>query len=207
MPMGTKSRRTANQWLQATAKAAPEPHDRRGNSFSKALKFKKMQNSTDIREIRASLVEAGGRMSQEFGLGRIVGQVLISLYLTDGEVSLDELEQELGLSKAAVSTAARQLESLGFVRRAWKQGDRKSYYRTVDNIGEALRQGLLAMVRRKVEAAGVELDGALEALQAQGGEGPDKKNSFLYSRVLRAKTLRDRASQILDNPLLKILGI
>lgn len=167
-----------------------------------------MQNSTDIREIRASLVEAGGRMSQEFGLGRIVGQALISLYLTDGDVSLDELEQELGLSKAAVSTAARQLESLGFVRRAWKQGDRKSYYRTVDNIGEALRQGLLAMVRRKIEAAGVELDGALEGLRAQGGlEGPGKENSFLYSRVLRAKTLRDRASQILDNPLLKILGI
>ena len=86
-----------------------------------------MQENKNISDIRAGLVEAGGRMSQEFGLGRIVGQVLISLYLTDGEASLDDLEQELGLSKAAVSTAARQLESLVYEVRVWKQGDRKRY--------------------------------------------------------------------------------
>jgi DNA-binding transcriptional regulator GbsR (MarR family) len=167
-----------------------------------------MKEHNSINEVRAGLIETGGRMSQEFGLGRIVGQVLISLYLTDGEASLDQLEEELGLSKAAVSTAARQLESLGFVVRVWKQGDRKSYYRTVDNIGSALRQGLLAMVRRKVESAGVELDTALEVLEKNGGaHAPSKETRFLYSRVQRAKSLRDRTSQILDNPLFKLLGI
>ncbi len=167
-----------------------------------------MSENKNISDIRAGLIEAGGRMSQEFGLGRIVGQVLISLYLTEGEASLDQLEEELGLSKAAVSTAARQLESLGFVVRVWKQGDRKSYYRTVDNIGSALRQGLLSMIRRKVEAAGMELDTALVMLEENGGsQAPSKETRFLYSRVQRAKTLRDRASQILDNPLFKLLGI
>jgi DNA-binding transcriptional regulator GbsR (MarR family) len=167
-----------------------------------------MQEYKNISEIRSGLVEAGGRLSQEFGLGRIVGQVLISLYLTESEASLDQLEEELGLSKAAVSTAARQLESLGFVVRIWKQGDRKSYYRTVDNIGAALRQGLLAMIRRKVEAAGSELETALEALERHGGaEASNRQTRFLHSRVQRAKTLRDRASQILDNPLFKLLGI
>lgn len=167
-----------------------------------------MQENKNISDIRAGLIEAGGRMSQEFGLGRIVGQVLISLYLTEGEASLDQLEEELGLSKAAVSTAARQLESLGFVVRVWKQGDRKSYYRTVDNIGSALRQGLLSMIRRKVEAAGMELDTALVMLEENGGsQAPSKETRFLHSRVQRAKTLRDRASQILDNPLFKLLGI
>lgn len=167
-----------------------------------------MSENKNISEIRIGLVEAGGRVSQEFGLGRIVGQVLFSLYLTEGEASLDDLEQELGLSKAAVSTAARQLESLGFVVRVWKQGDRKSYYRTVDNIGSALRQGLLAMVRRKVESAGAELDAALNMLEKHGGaEAPDKKTRFLHARVRRAKTLRDRTSQILDNPLFRLLGI
>ena len=116
-------------------------------------------------------------MSQEFGLGRIVGQVLISLYLTDGEASLDQLEQELGLSKAAVSTAARQLETLGFVVRVWKQGDRKSYYRTVDTIGAALSQGLLAMVRRRVQSAGMELDAALDTLERHGGQDALKMTS------------------------------
>lgn len=167
-----------------------------------------MSEQNTVASVRTDLVEAAGRMSQEFGLGRIVGQVLISLYLTDGEASLDQLEQDLGLSKAAVSTAARQLETLGFVVRVWKQGDRKSYYRTVDNIGAALSQGLLAMVRRKVQSAGMELDAALDALDRHGGrDAPEKDIRFLHARVQRAKALRDRASQVLDNPLLKLLGI
>ncbi|HDQ40125.1 MAG TPA: MarR family transcriptional regulator [Desulfonatronum sp.] len=167
-----------------------------------------MRENNTVTSVRAGLIEAGGRMSQEFGLGRIVGQVLISLYLTDGEASLDHLEEELGLSKAAVSTAARQLENLGFVVRVWKQGDRKSYYRTVDNIGAALRQGLLAMVRRKMTAAGGELETALEALERHGGDdASDRQIRFLHSRVQRAKSLRDRASQILDNPLFKLIGM
>ena len=57
-------------------------------------------------EIRARLVETGGRTSQD-----------------------------LGLSKASVSVAVRQLENLGLLRRTWKKGDRKNYYRTADEIG------------------------------------------------------------------------
>jgi DNA-binding transcriptional regulator GbsR (MarR family) len=66
------------------------------------------------------LVETGGRISQDLGLGRIVGQLLVYLYLQPRECSLDVLESELGLSKASVSIAARQLERLGIVQRVFE---------------------------------------------------------------------------------------
>ena len=76
-----------------------------------------------------------------------LGQVLGDIYMTDGDSSLDDIGRRLDLSKAAVSIAARQLESLGLLQRIWKKGDRRNYYRLIDHLGKALRQGFLEMVR------------------------------------------------------------
>ena len=108
--------------------------------------------SDSIDNVRKRLTEVGGRTSQDLGLGRIVGQILVHLYLSPAECPLDDIARDLGLSKAAVSIAARQLESLGLLRRSWKSGDRKTYYRTADDIATALHQGLLILVRRRARA-------------------------------------------------------
>ncbi len=111
-------------------------------------------------DARMRLVEAGGRAAQDLGVGRMQGQILVYLYLWDGPRSLDEIEADLGLSKAAMSGTTRRLESLGFVKRFWKQGDRKVYYRTADNLAEVFRDGMMSVLRRKVEETGGELDAA-----------------------------------------------
>jgi DNA-binding transcriptional regulator GbsR (MarR family) len=158
------------------------------------------------RDVRLQLVEVGGHTSQDFGLGRLVGQLLVYLYLWDGDCSLDQIGEELGLSKAAVSITARRLESLGLIRRSWKPGDRRKYYRTVDNIGVALRQGLLGLVRSKLDAAGSELNAAYATLEnSTPAAHNDKTLKFLVARVKRAKILRDRATKALNLPLLKLL--
>ena len=155
------------------------------------------------RDIRQRLAAAGGRTSHDLGLGRIVGQMLSYLYLWDGDCSLDQIAEEMGLSKAAVSVAARQLEHLGLIRRTWREGDRRKYYRTVDNIGVALQQGLLSILRNKIEAMAGELDTAHAALAT--GARADTELQFLAGRVKRAKVLRDQAHKVLGHPLLQLL--
>ena len=56
-----------------------------------------MKDKSTAREVRMRLVEIGGGMAQDLGLGRVVGQILACLYLSDGERSLDEMGDELGL--------------------------------------------------------------------------------------------------------------
>lgn len=155
--------------------------------------------------VKQRLVQAGGATSQDLGLGRALGQVLVYLYLTDGECPLDRIEADLGLSKAAVSIASRQLEHLGLVRRAWKQGDRKSYYRTAENIGAALQEGALALLRRKFDAAGTALDGALDLLHRSAGTMDAAEWAFLNARLNRSRQLHKRFSALLSNPIVRRL--
>lgn len=159
-----------------------------------------MTNQTN--SVRTRLTEVGGRTAQDLGLGRIVGQVLVHLYLTPTEQSLEDIAKELELSKAAVSIASRQLESLGLLRRSWKAGDRKTYYRTADDIASALHQGLLMMVRNKMSLLATELQQAETELKT-GENGSEAE--FILGRVKRARKLRDTAMSVLENPLVKLL--
>lgn len=157
------------------------------------------------RESIRHLVELGGRTAQSFGLGRVLGEILTLLYFSEGERSLDEMEAELGLSKAAVSVAARDLEKLGFVQRVWRANDRRSYYRTVDNLGMALRYGVL----RQIESSMLDVENVLaqvkEDLQEHEKEHGTAPTEFLNARIERAEVLQTRARRFLTSPLLKLL--
>lgn len=164
-----------------------------------------MDTKKTIAETRLRLVETGGRTSHDLGAGRIVGMVLVYLYLQEDECSLDQIGEELGLSKASVSIAARQLEQLGLVRRIWLRGNRKKFYRSADNIAQAIQRGILGIVQTKVKSFGEELELSRQVL----ADAPSQESAelqFLSRRVGRAVKLQKRLSRFLNNPLVKILS-
>jgi DNA-binding transcriptional regulator GbsR (MarR family) len=167
----------------------------------------KTNTNKAVEDVRSRLIEVAGRTTQDLGMGRIIGQVMGYVYLTRDECSLDDIGTGLGLSKAAVSIAARQLEHLGLLQRVWKTGDRRNYYRTVRHFGVALREGLLGMVRAKVNTISSEFDRAEEILAAARQKGEqDPEVRFIRQRLSRARTLRNRVVRILDSPIAKLLG-
>lgn len=165
-----------------------------------------MEDGKKLQEARMRLVETGGRVSQDFGTGRIVGQVLVYLYLQDGECSLDDIGDALGLSKASVSIAGRQLEQLGLVKKVWKGGDKRNYYKSADNIANALQHGILSLARQKVQLFGGELEDSLTLVQAVPDDSVVKDEMlFLEQRIERAQKLQKNLERILGNPIIKLL--
>ena len=165
-----------------------------------------MEENENIYKVRARLVETGGRVSQDLGTGRIVGQVLVHLYLQQSECSLDSIAEGLGLSKASVSIAVRQLEQLGLTRKIWKIGDKRNYYKSADNIAKALQQGLLSLIRQKVELFGTELDDSLALInEIPSSQSVISEQLFLKQRVERAKKLQVSLEKILSSPFLNLL--
>lgn len=110
------------------------------------------------------LVEQLGLSLEAFGMPRMAGLVLGWLLLAGDEaVSLEELAQQLGVSKASVSHATRLLVQLGVLRRTAKPGTRKAYFRISDDPWGAM----LEMEKRAaLEFAGF----AREALEVLGNE-------------------------------------
>lgn len=84
--------------------------------------------SDKLARSRDALIQALGRQSAFWGLGKTAGEMYAVLYLSPEPVSLEEVAQRLKVTKGNVSVAIRQLEQLGMVRRSWQKGDRRVFF-------------------------------------------------------------------------------
>ncbi|MEK9501266.1 GbsR/MarR family transcriptional regulator [Gaopeijia maritima] len=85
-----------------------------------------------------TFIEAVALHLQSQGVPRTTGRVFGFLLLRAEPTSLDQLTEDLGISKASASTGARYLERLGLVERVPRPGARRDYYQLVDDPARAL---------------------------------------------------------------------
>ena len=156
-----------------------------------------------VQSAKWEMIEAGVRTTQSFGLNRLFGQIYILLYLNDGPLSLDSLADQLGVSKASVSIACRQLESWGAIHKSWVKGDRKDYYVAETSFNRILGNGLLVSVSKKLDSARVQISRSLEMIEKSGLDGA--KVDFLRKRLSEADGYRSRIERLLNNPLVRKL--
>lgn len=81
-----------------------------------------------LEQAQRNLIQGVGRISAFWGLNKAMGELYGLLYLSPEPMSLDEMADALGISKASVSIHMRGLERIGMVHKVWKVGDRRDYY-------------------------------------------------------------------------------
>jgi DNA-binding transcriptional regulator GbsR (MarR family) len=97
-------------------------------------------------------IESMGRQFEEDGAPRIAGRLFGFLMLQEDPCSLDDVAEQLQVSKGSASSNARLLEQLGIAERVTRAGDRRDYYQISPDIGERTLeralQGLERMLQR-----------------------------------------------------------
>ncbi len=158
---------------------------------------------TGTEKAKSHLIDSAGKVSQDLGLGRILGQVLAVVYLHEGPSSLDDIGTKLSLSKAAVSIATRQLDKIGVLKQVWIKGDRKTYYRTSDHLASTLQKGVLDLLRSKLQSTDEMLKEA-ETHLLDSVENDERK--FLEQQIGRARKIHQRVDSLVNNPLIKMIS-
>ena len=89
---------------------------------------------------RHAFVNKMGQATEIDGMSPIAGRLFATLLLSAEPRSLDELAEEIGVSKASISTDARRLLDRGIVERVTHAGDRRDYYELApDFFARAIR--------------------------------------------------------------------
>jgi DNA-binding transcriptional ArsR family regulator len=88
------------------------------------------------------------------GLPPIAGRIFALLLVSEDALSLDQLSEALGVSKASASTNARLLARFGLIEPVRRSGSRRDYYRTVDDLFERSMAVRLDRWREFTEAIG-----------------------------------------------------
>ena len=76
---------------------------------------------------------------RRLGLPRSWGQIYGALFFSAEPLSLDDLVQRLGISKASASIGTRQLAAWGAIRQVWVLGSRRDYFEVVPEVTDILR--------------------------------------------------------------------
>jgi len=84
--------------------------------------------SEELTKAYHSFIQGISRISNFWGFPKAMGAIYGAIYLSPAPVTLDDLVDQVGVSKGAVSTNVRQLERLGMIHKHLVIGDRKDYY-------------------------------------------------------------------------------
>ena len=89
--------------------------------------------------IKKDFTEGLSQISRFWGFPKGMGAIFAVLYLSPTPLSLDEIAQETGLTKGAVSTEVRALARMGLVHRSTRLGDRRDYYEAESDFYAAIK--------------------------------------------------------------------
>jgi DNA-binding transcriptional regulator GbsR (MarR family) len=139
-----------------------------------------------LNKIKKDFTEGLSQISRFWGFPKGMGAIFAVLYLSPTALSLDEVVQETGLTKGAISTEIRALARMGLVHRSSKLGDRKDYYTAEADFYAAIRSILK-------ERQNSEFDRALRSVKETLGQMDENwvdndEWKFVYERV---KALQD----------------
>jgi DNA-binding transcriptional regulator GbsR (MarR family) len=131
--------------------------------------------------IKQDFTEGLSQISRFWGFPKGMGAIFAVLYLSPTPLSLDEIVQETGLTKGAVSTEIRALARMGLVHRSSKLGDRKDYYEAEADFYAAVRSILKERQNSEFDRAVRSVKETLTTMEENWVE--DEDWYFVYERV------------------------
>jgi DNA-binding transcriptional regulator GbsR (MarR family) len=149
---------------------------------------------------RQRLMEALGRQSSFWGVGKITGEIYATLYLSEHPMSLTELADALRVTKGNVSVAIRTLEQLGMVRRLQRPGDRRVYFEAEPDFWLIAKRVLARRQKPQFDESFRMLD---ESIQIAESAHPAPERDFMLKRM---KALQDFYNE-LDQVVALLLSV
>jgi len=147
--------------------------------------------SEQLTQLKQDFTEGLSQISKFWGFPKGMGAIFAVLYLSPSPLSLDELVQQTGLTKGAISTNVRALARMGLVRPSTKLGDRKDYYESEIDFYKSIRAILKERQNSEFDSAVRSVQETLEKLEAGVGADDEAERQFLLERVRALQSFFD----------------
>ncbi len=144
-----------------------------------------------LHAVSDSMLEGLGQLADYFGYNKVMGQLYGALLLHPDSLSLDDLVEKLGKSKASISMNMRTLEHMGIVREVWVRDTRKKFYEAETDLWKVLTHVLGSRELRDVDRALTVLDSNISQLRETMPQMDDEQKSLAKYYVERIDELSD----------------
>ncbi len=155
----------------------------------------------NIEAVQESTVAGLGRLAGFFGFSEVMGRLYGTLLLSPEPLSLDDLAEDLQISKGSVSMNMRSIERWGMAKEVWVRGERKKYYMAESDLWTVIRNVLSGREMREVQVALEVLGDSVTKLRAVEEELPfdeQKQAAYVLERIADLRAFFELAQMALE---------
>ena len=159
--------------------------------------------TTKLTQLKQDFTEGLSQISRFWGFPKGMGAIFAVLYISPIPLSLDEIVQQTGLTKGAISTEVRTLARMGLVHRSSKLADRKDYYEAESDFYKSIRSILKERQNSEFDSAIRSVQETLNELESGSVSGDEAEVQFVRERI---KALQEffNAIDTLSNAVIKL---
>jgi DNA-binding transcriptional regulator GbsR (MarR family) len=164
-----------------------------------------------LRTVHHSMLDGLGQLADYFGFSKVVGQLYGAMLLSDQPLCLDDLVEQLDISKANASMNMRTLENMGMVRQVWVRGSssRRKYYEAETDFWQIISNVLSGREMRDLDRAITTMNEHIERLKTatpQMNEHDQHLAQVYVERIEKMQALFHFAQSIIASFLARSLA-
>ncbi|GAB4075224.1 transcriptional regulator GbsR [Barrientosiimonas marina] len=86
------------------------------------------KNEEKVDQAESIMVNTISETMDLYGVTPSVGRLYGTMYFKHQPITLDQMKQELGMSKPSMSTSVRKLQDINIVQKVWQKGSRRDSF-------------------------------------------------------------------------------
>ena len=161
----------------------------------------------EFKEAKNKFVQTWGALGSQWGINKTMAQIHALLMVSNDAISMEDIMEELQISRGNASMNLRALMDWGIVYKEYKAGERREYFSAEKDLDELAVKIAKERSKREIKPALK----VLKEVSSIQGDTSDEANQFidqtkkLYDFVLKADTMLEKATEFKENWLGKLI--
>ncbi len=145
-------------------------------------------------EAKDKFIQTWGALGTTWGINKAMAQIQALLFISTKALTMEEIMDELQISRGNASMNLRQLMDWGIVFKESKRGERKEYFTTEKDVQELARQIAKERSRREIKPV-IKVLKELSDIKKDGSNKNEefiKQTKSLYELAATADTMLEK---------------
>ena len=155
----------------------------------------------ELKEAKNKFIQTWGALGSQWGINKTMAQIHALLMVSPEPLSMEDVMEELLISRGNASMNLRALMDWGIVYKEYKSGERKEFFTAEKDLDELAVKIAQERSKREIKPALKVLKDVSSINAAASLETKHfvEQTSKLYDFVLKADNMIDKVTEIKDN--------
>jgi DNA-binding transcriptional regulator GbsR (MarR family) len=158
-------------------------------------------------QAKNKFIQTWGSLGSQWGINKTMAQIHALLLVSPYPISMEEIMEELQISRGNASMNLRSLMDWGIVYKEYKSGERREFFTAEKNLDELATKIAQERSKREIKPA-LKVLKEISSLQKMDTEAEAHfvdQTQKLYNFVLKADNVLDKITEYKDNWLTQLL--